>query len=96
MKIDAPFLDKISGLGIIKLLDKLTQSIIMLKVKFMRNAATLDVMNSSSKILILNPKEALGIYIDLRSLGYYEIKQGVLQQNVSKYYEFKSAEKLCD
>ena len=32
----------------------------------------------------------------LRSLGYYKIKQGVLQQNLSKYYEFKSAEKLCD
>ena len=34
MKIEAPFLDEISGLAIIQLLDKLTQSIIMLKVKF--------------------------------------------------------------
>ena len=33
-KIEAPFLDEISGLAIIKLLDKLTQSMIMLKVKF--------------------------------------------------------------
>ena len=65
VKVDAPFSDEISGLAIIKLLDKLTQSIIMLKVKFMRNAAILDVMNSSSEILILNPKEALGI-LDLR------------------------------
>ena len=95
MKIDAPFSDKISGLAITKLLDKQTQSIIMLKVKFMRNAAILDVTNSSSEILILNPKEALGI-LDLRLLGHYKIKQGVLQQNLSKYYEFKSAEKLCD
>ena len=39
----------------------------------------LDMMNSSSEILILNPKEALGI-LDLRSLGYYKIKQGVLQK----------------
>ena len=53
-----------------------TQSIIMLKVMFTRNAAILGVMNSSSEILILNPKEALGIF-DLRSLGYYKIKQGV-------------------
>ena len=95
VKIDAPFSDEISGLAIIKLSDKPTQSIIMLKVKLMRNAAILDLMNSSSEILILNPKEALGI-LDLRSLGYYKIKQGVLQQNLSKYYEFKSAEKLCD
>ena len=95
VKVDVPFSDEISVLVIIKLLDKLTQSIIMLKVKFMRNAAILDVMNSSSEILILNPKEALGI-LDLRSLAYYKIKQGVLQQNLSKYYEFESAEKLCD
>ena len=67
----------------------------MLKVKFMRNSVVLDVTNSSSEILILNQEEALGI-LGLRSLGYYKIKQGVLQQNLSKYYEFKSAEKLCD
>ena len=52
-------------------------------------------MNSSLEILILNPKEALGI-LDLRALGYYKIKQGVLQQNLIKYYEFESVEKLCD
>ena len=95
VKIDASFSDEISDLTIIKLLDKPTESIIMLKVKFMRNAAILDMMNSSSEILILDPKEAL-VILDLRSLGYYKIKQGVLQQNLSKYYEFESAEKLCD
>ena len=51
--------------------------------------------NSSSEILILNPKEALGI-LDLRSLGYYKIKQGVLQQNLSRFYDFESAEKVCN
>ena len=55
----------------------------------------LDMMKSSSKILILNPKEALGI-LDLRSLGYYKIKQGVLQQYLSRFYEFESAEKVCE
>ena len=82
IKIKAPFLDKISGLAIIKLLDKSTQSIIMLKATFTQNAVTLDMTNSSSKTLILNPKEALGI-LDLRLLGYYKILQGVLQQNLS-------------
>ena len=73
VKIDTPFSDEISGLAIIKLLDKSTQSVIMLKVKFMRNAAMLDMMNNSSEILILNPEEASGV-LDLRSLGYYKIK----------------------
>ena len=61
----------------------------------MRNAAILDVMNSSPEILILHPNEALGI-LDLRLLGYYEIKQGVLQQNLSRYYEFELAEQVCE
>ena len=50
--------------------------------------------NGSSEILILNLKEALGI-LDLRSLVYYKIKQGVLQQNLGRYYEFELAEKVC-
>ena len=37
----------------------------------------------------------LGI-LDLRSLGYYKIKQGVLQQNLSKCYHCEAAEKLCE
>ena len=44
--------------------------------------------------MIINPKEMIGI-VDIRSLGYYKIKQGILQQNLSKYYRFKEAGKLC-
>ena len=67
----------------------------MLKVKFTQNLVMLDIMNSSSEILILSPREAIGI-LDLRSLGYYKIQQGVLQQNLSKFYKFKSAESVCN
>ena len=35
VKVEAPFTDDISSLAIIKLLEKLTQSVIMLKVKFL-------------------------------------------------------------
>ena len=31
----------------------------------------------------------------MRSLGYYKIKQGVLQQNLNKYYQFEVADKVC-
>ena len=34
--------------------------------------------------------------IDLRSLGYYKIKQGILQQNLGRYYKFERAEKLSE
>ena len=33
--------------------------------------------------------------VDLRLLGYYKIKQGILQQNLSKYYRFERAQALC-
>ena len=57
--------------------------------------ATLDVRNSSLVTLIFDPKEMLGI-LDLRSIGYYKIKQGILQQNLSKYYAFESTDTLCE
>ena len=66
----------------------------MLEVKFLRNIAMLDIININSETLILNPKEAIEI-LDLRSLGYYKIKQGVLQQNLSRYYKFESEEEVC-
>ena len=34
--------------------------------------------------------------VDIRSLGYYKIKQGILQQNLSRYYRFEEAKKLCE
>ena len=66
----------------------------MLKLKFVQNLATLDVTNSSLDMIIFDPKEMLGI-LDLRSVGYYKIKQRILQQNLSKYYRFESADILC-
>ena len=45
-------------------------------------------MNNGTETIIFKPEEMLEI-VDLRSLGYYKIKQGILQQNLSKYYRFK-------
>ena len=41
--------------------------------------------------MIFKPEEMIGI-IDFRSLGYYKIKQGILQQKLSRYYRFEKAE----
>ena len=95
MKVEAPFSDEISSLALIKLLDKLMHSVMVLKVKFVQNMAMLDMANNSNlETLILNPGEALGIF-DLRSLGYYKIVQGVIQQKLSRFYNFESAEEVC-
>ena len=90
VKVEAPFIDEISGLDM-KILDQLTQSMMMLKLQFTQNLVMLDITNSSSEIVMLNPKEVIGI-LDLRSLGYYKIQQEVLQQHLSEFYNFKSVE----
>ena len=93
IKVKAPFIDKISGLSIVKILDGGTHSTLLIKLKFMRNAAVLDIMNRGTETMIFKPEEMLRI-VDLRLLGYYKIKQGILQQNLSRYYTFEREEKL--
>ena len=61
----------------------------------MPNAATLDIVNNGPDTIIFKPEEIL-VILDLRSLGYYKIKQGILQQNVSKYYKFERVDTLCE
>ena len=61
----------------------------------MHNTATLDIVNNGQDSIIFKPEEMLGI-VDLRSLGYYKIKQGILQQNLSKYYKFEGTDTLCE
>ena len=94
-KGESPLVDEISGLAIIKVLDKNVQNTMMLKLKFTWNLAILDVTNGGLQTVIFDLKEMTGI-LDLRSMGYYKIKQSTLQQNLSKYYRFKSADTLCE
>ena len=95
IKVKAPFVDEISGMAIIKLLDRGTYSTLVITLKFMCNKAILDIVNKGKDTMIFKPEEMIGI-IDFRLLGYYKIKQGILQQNLSKYYRFEKAEKLCE
>ena len=95
IKAKAPFIDEISGLAIIKILDGSTYSTMLLKLKFMCSKATLDILNNGTYTIIFKPTEMLGI-VDLRFLDYYKIKQDILQQKLSKYYRFERADTLCE
>ena len=76
------------------MLDMKAQNVMMLKLKFVQNLATLDVTNSSLDTVIFDQKEIIGI-LDLRLVGYYKIKQGILQHSFSRYYRYVSANILC-
>ena len=93
--LKAPFIEEISGMAITKMLDTKEQKTLTMKLKFIRNRAMFKVTNSIHKTVTFDPKEMLGI-VDLRSLGYYKIKQGVLQQNLSCMYHFELVNKVCD
>ena len=57
--------------------------------------SSIGYSNIGTETMIFEPEEMIGI-VDLRSLGYYKIKQGILQQNLSKYYTFERPETLCE
>ena len=95
MVLEAPFEEEITRMAITKLLDIKEQRTLTMKMKFIRNRATFKVKNDTHETMTFNPTQTLGI-IDLRSLGYYKKKQGVLQQNLSHIYHFESAHKICD
>ena len=80
----APFKDEISGLAIIKILDGSNYSTMLIKLKFPCQKAILDRVNNGTETIIFKPEEMIEI-VDLQSLGYYKIKQNILQQNLSKY-----------
>ena len=93
--VEDPFTEEISGMAITKLLDKKEQITLMIKLKFIRNRAMPKGTNGTQERVTFNPTDMVGI-VDLRSLGYYKVKQGMLQQNLSKQYHFESANAVCD
>ena len=95
VRVKAPFVDEISGLAIVKIIDGSTYTTLLVKLKFTHNKAVLDIKNTGKETMFLKPKEMIGI-VDIRSLGYYNIKQGILQQTLSRYYRFEEATKLCE
>ena len=76
--IESPFIEETSGMAIVKIIDQGQKMPMMLKLKFIRNKAMLDITNNTREIIIFDKKTSIGI-LDLRSLGYYKKKQGVLQ-----------------
>ena len=94
LPIEAPFIEEISGMAIVKIINQGQKILMMLKLKFIRNKATLDITNNTRETIIFDKKTSISI-LDLRSLRYYKIKQEVLQQNLDKYYQFVKVDKIC-
>ena len=66
--IEALFVEELSGMAIVKILDMKEQSTSMIKLKFIRNRTALKMTNNTHEIVTLGSMEMIGV-VDLRSLG---------------------------
>ena len=82
-------------MAIVKILDMKEQATSMIKLKFIRNKAVLKITNKTHKTVTFGWMEMIGV-VDLRLLGFYKIKQEVLQEHLGRHYHFKLADDVCN
>ena len=95
MIVEAPFIEELSGMAIIKVLDMILHTMNVIKLKFVRNKAILKITNNINDVVMFDRQDMIGI-LDIRSLGYYKVKQDVLQRHLGEQYHFELAENVCD
>ena len=65
-----------------------------MQLKITDNYAVMDMVNNSRQTMYFRQEKALGI-VDIRSLGYYNIRHSVLEYNLGEHYELASFNKLA-
>ena len=93
--VDAPFIEELSGMAIVKILDMKEQTTNMIKLKFIQNKAVLKIKNKTHKTITFGKTDMMGV-VDLRLLGFYKIKEEVLQEHLSRHYHFELADDVYD
>ena len=81
-------------MAIVKILDMKEQATSMIKLKFIRNKVVLKITNKTHETVTFGQMEMIGV-VDLRSLGFYKIKQEVLQEHLGRHYHFELADDIC-
>ena len=91
--VEAPFIEELSGMSIVKISDMKEHTTNMIKLKFIQNKAVLKITNKTHETVTFGRIEMIGI-VDLRSLGLYKIKQEVLQEHLGRHYHFELADDI--
>ena len=71
------------------------QATSMIKLKFIRNKVVLKITNKTHETITFGQTEMIRV-VDLRSLGFYKIKQEVLQEHLGRHYHFELADNVCN
>ena len=85
--VEAPFIEELLGMTIVKILDMKEQATNMIKLKFIRNKAVLKITNKTHETMTFGQTEMIGV-VDLRSLGFYKIKQVVAPRTFRQTLSF--------
>ena len=93
--VEAPFIEELSGMAIVKILDMKEQTTNMIKLKFIRNKVVLKITNKIDETVTFGRKEMIGV-VARRSLGFYKIKQEVLQEHLGRHYHFELVDDICN
>ena len=80
VKAKVPFIERLSGHAIAKLLYK--GSLGTMKIRLVDNLTVIQIINNTPSTMYLSPEESIGI-VDLKSLGYYSIKPQVMHFNLT-------------
>ena len=93
--IEAAFVEELSGMAIVKILDMKEQATNIIKLKFITNKAVLKITNNTHETMTFGWTEMIGV-VDFRSLGFCKIKQEVLQEHLGKHYHLELADDVCN
>ena len=72
--VEAPFIEELSGMAMVKILDMKVQTTNMIKLKFIQNKAVLKITNKTCETVTFDRMGMMGV-VYLRSLGFYKLKQ---------------------
>ena len=91
--VEAPFIEELSGMAIVKILDMKEQATSKIKLKIIRNKVVLKITNKTHETVTFGWMEMIGV---VDSLGFYKIKQKVLQEHLGRHYHFELADNTCN
>ena len=80
VKIAVPFPEQLSGVAIVKIVQG--AKTITLQLTLQKNLGILDMVNTTNKPMVFCRNNSIGI-VDIRSLGFYNIRHSTLQYNLS-------------
>ena len=87
VKAKVPFIEKLSGHAIAKLLYK--GSLGTMKIRLVDNITVMQIINNTPTAMYFSPEQSIGI-VDIRSLGYYNIKPEVMRFNLTGFHTLSS------